>query len=349
MPTRDRRRFVPQAITYFNRQTYRAKELIVVDDGEDGVADLVPRSSSFKYIRLDQHRSIGFKRNMAVKASNGDIVIHWDDDDWYGAHRIAYQVEPLSGGAASVTGVKTGYMFNVSDYSFWSCRDDLHARMFYGNLHGGTIAYWRYVWERIAKFPDSSLAEDAAFLRAVNGRAAISALPNNDAFVYVRHAWNAWEFVCGQAVDPSAWNAREPPAFMQKDEAFYRALTAALSADSMSLKRQGDALRRGGDARAALAHYVRALERDPQNVWAWFDKGLSLEMLGLTDEALAAVLEADRLLHPQDGNRTWIHSELGQLHFRLGRIELARQQFATALRLYPGNDVARQGLATIRT
>ena len=38
MPTRDRRAFVAQAIDYFLRQDYPAKELIILDDGEDPVA-----------------------------------------------------------------------------------------------------------------------------------------------------------------------------------------------------------------------------------------------------------------------------------------------------------------------
>jgi glycosyltransferase involved in cell wall biosynthesis len=42
MPTRNRRRFVSQAIGYFLRQDYPNKELVVVDDGEDAVANLIP-------------------------------------------------------------------------------------------------------------------------------------------------------------------------------------------------------------------------------------------------------------------------------------------------------------------
>jgi glycosyltransferase involved in cell wall biosynthesis len=348
MPTRDRRRFVGHAVAYFHRQTYPHKELIVVDDGIDAVADLLPPAPLATYIRLDRPQSIGAKRNVAVAAARGEVIVHWDDDDWYGRERIAHQAAPLLARRAAVSGLRTACMLDVTSFSFWSCRDDLHAKMFYGDVHGGTIAYARDVWERLARFPDSSLAEDAAFLKAIAGRATLVALPAGDDFIYVRHGWNAWEFVCGQAIDAAAWSKVAAPAALADDEPFYRELAASFACDSTSLKRQGDALRRAGMPQQALEYYVRALDRDPVNVWAWFDKGLSLGMLGRHDEALAAVQQADRLLHPQDGNRTWLHAELGVLYARLGRREQARFQFERALLLHRSNEIARRGLASLR-
>jgi len=39
MPTYNRREFIPQALKYFERQDYPNKELIIVDDGTDTIAD----------------------------------------------------------------------------------------------------------------------------------------------------------------------------------------------------------------------------------------------------------------------------------------------------------------------
>lgn len=348
MPTCDRKTFVVQAIAYFERQTYPAKELVVVDDGRDAVGDVLPRAPWLRYVRLPQPRSIGVKRNLAVEHARGDIVVHWDDDDWYGPDRLVHQVEPLRSGVAQVTGLKTVCMLDVLDGTFWACRADLHARMFYADLHGGTIAYLRSVWERLARFPDSSLAEDASFLRALSGRAAIRPQENADTFVYVRHGANAWEFVCGRAVDAGAWSRCPAPASIAADLPFYRRLGAAMAEDSTCVKRYGDTCRRAGSHHEALEYYSRSIAIDPTNVWAWFDKGLTLKALGACDEALTAVLEADRLLHPQDGNRTWVHTELGTLYAQLGRVDLARPQFQMALRLQPGNVRARRGLIALR-
>ena len=72
MPTRDRRRFVQESIFYFLRQTYEHKELIVVDDGLDRVADLIPCDSRIRNVRLDGRHSIGAKRNIACEFNNHD-------------------------------------------------------------------------------------------------------------------------------------------------------------------------------------------------------------------------------------------------------------------------------------
>ena len=36
---------------------------------------------------------IGGRRNECVLASDGDLLMQWDDDDWMAQHRISYQTE----------------------------------------------------------------------------------------------------------------------------------------------------------------------------------------------------------------------------------------------------------------
>src|SRR5437879_5232834 len=95
MPTADRRRFVPQAIGCFQAQDYPSRELLILDDGKDSVADLVPTDSRIRYLRTNQKQALGAKRNECVKASHGDLIMHWDDDDWMADWRISYQVSKL--------------------------------------------------------------------------------------------------------------------------------------------------------------------------------------------------------------------------------------------------------------
>ena len=53
MPTFNRREFVAQAIQYFLAQDYPCKELVIVDDGTESVADLVPNDPRVRYLRLE--------------------------------------------------------------------------------------------------------------------------------------------------------------------------------------------------------------------------------------------------------------------------------------------------------
>ena len=61
--------------------------------------------------------------------------------------------------------------------------------MFFGDIHGRSIAYARSVWGKHARYPDLSLAEDARFLQVLRrlqnvGRAVVAAGGP-------RHSWPA--------------------------------------------------------------------------------------------------------------------------------------------------------------
>ena len=94
--------------------------------------------------------------------------------------------------------------------------------MFYADIHGGSIVYLKRMWEKYAKYPDISLAEDASFLKMLTGKAIITKLANNNIFIYVRHDKNSWEFICGNFIDSKAWRNIPPPPFINKDLNFYR-------------------------------------------------------------------------------------------------------------------------------
>ncbi len=104
LPTRNRRRFVGQAIAYFLHQDHPARELIVVDDGDDRIADLVPEDSRIRYLGLPTGHSVGAKRNIACEVSHGDLIAHWDDDDWQAPDRLSRQVAALRATGADVCG-----------------------------------------------------------------------------------------------------------------------------------------------------------------------------------------------------------------------------------------------------
>src|SRR5258708_4948225 len=95
MPTFNRPRFVAQAVRYFLAQDYPEKELVIVDDGTDSVADLVPKNAQIRYFRQETKQALGSKRNFACEQARGDIIAHWDDDDWSAPWRLRYQVEQL--------------------------------------------------------------------------------------------------------------------------------------------------------------------------------------------------------------------------------------------------------------
>ncbi len=212
LPTCGRRAFVALAVARFLEQDYPAKELVVVDDGPEPVEDLVAGVASVRYLRLPARQTIGRKRNLAAAESRGEVLVQWDDDDWYGPERLRRQAEPILAGIADLTALDTRWVMGLPEAEFWTLTPQLHRRMFVGDVHGGTLAFARAAWERGIRYPDASLAEDAAFLRTAQARGLrLARVPNEELFVYTRHASNAWRFPLGRYLDPAAWRRIEPP------------------------------------------------------------------------------------------------------------------------------------------
>jgi glycosyltransferase involved in cell wall biosynthesis len=224
MPTRNRADFALQAVRLFQRQDYPERELIVVDDGDDALESRLPRDPRIRYVRAPRGESIGAKRNRACALARGAFLAQWDDDDWYGPSRLSVQLEPLLAGRADVTGLVTPLFLDLDAWRFWSVTPKLHQRLFRGDVHGGTLAFARHVWERLSKYPDASLAEDAAFLVRAQARGArLERVDGAGSFVYVRHGGNAWRFACGTHVDRAGWIAAAEPPLPPDDRAFFAA------------------------------------------------------------------------------------------------------------------------------
>ncbi|HKP71555.1 MAG TPA: glycosyltransferase, partial [Pyrinomonadaceae bacterium] len=160
MPTADRRAFVPQAIQYFLRQDYPHKELLIVDDGADSVADLIPPDERVRYFRLTDKMTVGAKRNFACERARGEIVAHWDDDDWHAPHRLSYQVEALRREGAELCGISTLLFYDVRGERGWKYVYPAKQKRW---LSGSSLCYTRGFWEG-NRFREINVGEDARFV-----------------------------------------------------------------------------------------------------------------------------------------------------------------------------------------
>jgi glycosyltransferase involved in cell wall biosynthesis len=216
MPTFNRRAFIPLAAQSFLSQDYPNKELIIVDDGDDKIGGLVEGIPGVSYAPLSRRASIGAKRNLACEMARGEIIAHWDDDDWYGPNRLRYQIMPILRGEADITGLRNAFVMELPEGGFWTTTEFLHQKMFLGDVHGGTLMLRKDLITEGLRYPDASLAEDAYFLRTATDRGKrLIRLPNAGVFVYVRHGNNAWrDWQPGTFIDPAGWERTSaPPAF----------------------------------------------------------------------------------------------------------------------------------------
>jgi ADP-heptose:LPS heptosyltransferase len=222
MPTADRRAFVSRAVEYFLRQDYEPKELIVVDDGDDPVADLMPADERVRYVRVAEKLPVGAKRNLACEEARGELVAHWDDDDWHAPHRLRYQVESLLGARAELCGISTLLFYDVhrGGGRAWKYVYPSHRKPW---VSGSSLCYTREFWAG-NRFREINVGEDARFVWS-RPAARMCVLPDPGFHVGIIHKAN----VSPKNTAGSYW--REHPAedirrLLGADVKFYDDLAA---------------------------------------------------------------------------------------------------------------------------
>ncbi len=149
MPTANRRRFIPMAIAAWLAQTYENRELLILDDGES-IADLVPRDPRIRHYYLTRHWPLGAKRNLLAELARGEIVCHWDDDDWSVPDRVADQVGRLAASGLPVTGYHSILFYEVQT------RRLLRYESGIPQYAVGTSLSYRRDWWRTHQFPENA-------------------------------------------------------------------------------------------------------------------------------------------------------------------------------------------------
>lgn len=184
MPTADRRDFVPDAIRQYLAQDYPDRELIIVDDGEDSIADLIPPDPSIRYYRLPAGRSLGAKRNFAVEMARGDVIVHWDDDDWRSDRWVRSQVATLLSEQADICGLDRVLFYEPATRRGWRyVYDDTRPW-----VAGSTLCYRRDYW-RANPFADLTIGEDNAFVWSDRAQRVVLNM-HADQFVATIHGAN---------------------------------------------------------------------------------------------------------------------------------------------------------------
>lgn len=185
MPTANREKYIPFAIAYFLEQDYPDAELVIVDDGLKSIQYLIPDHPKIRYFFVEPLGTIGVKRNYACKKAKGDIIMHWDDDDWHAPDWISRQVNFLLASGADICGIEHVHFFSPVRDTFWQGTPLNRKRATW--LNGATLAYWRRFWA-LNPFQDRQTGEDDAFIRSPGAK--IYAHEYIDGFVALLHPHN---------------------------------------------------------------------------------------------------------------------------------------------------------------
>jgi len=205
MATRDRRGFVPQAIQCFLAQTKPGPgwelELVVVDDGKDAVADLIPADPRIRYRRHDHALSLRDKRQMSLDEARGEVFLLWDDDDWHGPERVARQVRALlQGHGACLLDPILFHDLAANRTWRWCARGRFQMCV-------GTLAFTQRYYDLIpGGFPPPvPTSSDQQFVRE-RPWSEVVYVPGADSYVAVRHGGNS----TGCVITPGGPWSEEP-------------------------------------------------------------------------------------------------------------------------------------------
>lgn len=183
MPTRGRPEFARRAVELFLAQDYPEKELVIVDDPRDASFGAGPVHPNIRFVRSRQD-SIGARRNRACAYASGDLIAHWDDDDWHAPRRLSIQVAALEAKGARLCGADRIVFFQQDENRAWLFRSVRNPW-----LAGGTLVYEKSLWKE-HPFKEVSDGEDVAFVDEAYRSGTIAILEDPSFYIAMLHGKN---------------------------------------------------------------------------------------------------------------------------------------------------------------
>ena len=141
MPTCDRPDMTERAIRCWRAQTYENKHLVVL---YSSIGAKRPKDrAGIAYAMLPATGlPLGRLRNLANEMARGDILIHWDSDDWSHPLRIEEQVALLKSSGADAVGYNQMLFWNQNSEAWLYTAQNQRFAL------GTSLCYWRRSWER---------------------------------------------------------------------------------------------------------------------------------------------------------------------------------------------------------
>ena len=181
--TEGRPRFIERAIALFTAQTWKEKELVIMDSFHDPSVTIPSRlAPEIVYLRCPNYTQ-GKRLDIGMRSASGEILQKWDDDDVYGENFLSSVVASHQQENA-VTYLRKCLIVTK----------DGELRVRSGRFAGGTLTLDKKAFRAIGQVSDIPRDVDGdVFRRCAN--AGVTFNPRHEYFeeyTYVRHENNTW-------------------------------------------------------------------------------------------------------------------------------------------------------------
>jgi hypothetical protein len=164
--THDRRIFMPVLKYSYMIQSYPEEkmELIIVDDGDDPIEDTLIGVPNVTYVRLDEQKTIGEKRDIGVSKAMYDIITFMDDDDVYPNNSIIERTAMMLKTPAKECAFSSVIpCYDIANYCSFMNIPPITLPMS-ERVSEATLIFTKKFWEE-RKFGEVQIAEGDAFIR----------------------------------------------------------------------------------------------------------------------------------------------------------------------------------------
>jgi glycosyltransferase involved in cell wall biosynthesis len=209
-PTKNRQAFLPALWECVRNQSFSNIEWLI-HDGSPQPAPMFAgiKDSRVRYMHTPQPMSIGAKRNDLCRAAKGEIIVHFDDDDFYGPHYVQNMIKFMTDQKADFVKLFGFFLYHQQHnaLAYWDLEIDLplhfilrpnnppfphpnkgHMSGLWG--YGFSYVFRRTVWDAVS-FPDRNHGEDEPFADAARQNFKAAGMRDFDhTCIHVIHANN---------------------------------------------------------------------------------------------------------------------------------------------------------------
>ena len=204
-PTFGREGHGPKLYDVFNAQTYENRELLILDDSATpSIFFQNLTDPKVRYYHATSRLTVGAKRNWLAENARGQILAHFDDDDYYAPSYLTDMISLM--GDSDLVKLSSFYLFSVTHqaFAYWDLNQiaPVHFRLesmrpievFYTdkmkpderelwqlkNLlgYGFSCVYRKTLWQRVP-FEDARHGEDFHFVEAAMEAGATVRMPQD--------------------------------------------------------------------------------------------------------------------------------------------------------------------------